>query len=75
MIVREIDVTVKKDAEGIYFQSDLVNLEKESLVVPIKFKGMFGTAEFKKREIIFHPANGDSLVMTERVMECYLKFD
>jgi hypothetical protein len=57
MIFPEGELEVCEDEKGIYFVSDKVDLEIDSLVFPVEMPDGMGTIEFFKRKVIFHPAN------------------
>ena len=60
MIFPKANFDVKKDDQGLYFDSEDVDLDKESLVVPATTADGMGTMEFFRRHVVYHPANGDS---------------
>lgn len=64
MIMSEADFNICFNDNGPYFSSDTVDLEKDSLVVPVFYNGMTGTIEFHRENVTLHPANGEDKTLT-----------
>ena len=60
MIIPEATLDVREDNKGLFFDSSDVDLDKDSLVVPVIMDDGTGTIEFHRRDAILHPANGES---------------
>lgn len=59
MIVPEAEFMIMEDRRGnLYFHSQMVDLDKKSLSIPIELEGGMGTMEFKRSVAIIHPPNG-----------------
>jgi len=60
MILPEADFEICFNQNEMYFNSQAVDLDNDSLVCPIFHNGGTGTIEFHRKHVIIHPANGDS---------------
>ncbi len=60
MILPEADFEICFNQTGMYFNSETVDLDKDSLVCPIFHDGGTGTIEFHRKHVVIHPANSDS---------------
>lgn len=67
MIVSEAEITIMEDKGGnLYFDTEVVDLDKTSLVIPIELEGGMGTMEFKRSVAIIHPPNGRRKIIPAR---------
>jgi hypothetical protein len=60
MILPEAGFAVAQDDEGLFFHSPDVDLDEDSLVLPIDCGDGVGTIEFHRRYVMIHPPNGES---------------
>lgn len=64
MILPEADFEICIKDSGMCFNSEKVNLDKDSLVFPISYNGTVGTIAFHRSYVIINPANGESKKLT-----------
>ena len=56
----DIEVWFNENTGEVEFRSQDVDLDNDSVVVPIGFDGATGTVEITRNTFTIHPANGDS---------------
>lgn len=66
MIIRGVKLVVHEDAQGLFFDSQVVDLDVESLSIPANWGDGMGTVEFHRRHVLFHPPNGKTTRRTVR---------
>lgn len=59
----DFEICFSKDF-GLYFNSLVVDLDKNPLVCPILYNGTTGTIEFHRKYVILNPANSVSKKFT-----------
>lgn len=64
MITRQTDLSLCQDNKGMFFESESINLDEDTISVPCQLEDGTGVLEFSRRKATWHPANGKSKTMT-----------